>query len=200
MRKKTKTIYKTPKEPQIMLTQQQQKLVEDNVRLVYHVFKNLGETEFVFRNKDDICSEGMFGLVKAAQKFNGSKGIKFATFAARCIWNEMLMFIRRNKKFQNEVSLYAPLNADAEGNVLQLIDIIDDGGAGAEACEAGLVLDGLTAFKKTLNSDQLRMFEMRAAGYKQRQIADEMGLSQSYVSRVLGKIKRQYKKLLVDNG
>lgn len=177
---------------------EQQRLVEDNVRLVYHIFKALGKTEFVIRNKEDICSEGMIGLIKAAKNFDANKGYKFATLASRCIWNQMLMFIRRSKNWQGEVSLYEPIYTDTEGNEITLIDIIDDGGAGAAACEAKSLEAEFAAFKETLKPYPRQILELRAAGYKQRQIADDMNLSQSYVSRVLGKLKRQYKKQLAN--
>ena len=101
------------------------KLVTDNLRLVYHLFNKLKQTAIVADNKEDIISEGTVGLVKAANTYDPTKGVRFSTYASRCINNEMLMYIRRiNKRTANEVSLYKVVARDEEGNNISYADIL----------------------------------------------------------------------------
>ena len=169
------------------------KLVEDNIRLVYHLYKKFGRTDFIIQNKDDLISEGFIGLIKAARSYIEGKS-KFATYAGRCIFNEMLMYIRRCKYKDMEVSLDAPIATDDNGNELTYADIIPDKRDGLDAYIE--VLDAEERFQRfylRLPDKQRKILELRKAGCKQKQIAARLGLSQSYVSRLLRKMKAGYK-------
>ncbi len=131
------------------MTEAQQPLVTDNMRLVYYLANKLGETGFVKNNFEDLISEGMVGLVKAAKAFDPSKGVKFATFASRCVTNEMLMYIRRNKKHEENVLLSAAIGRDSEGNELLLSDILADERSVFDAMESA---DELRSLEKCLKS------------------------------------------------
>ena len=97
------------------------------MRLVYHMYGKIGDGPIKENYKEDIISEGMLGLCKAAHTFDESRGVRFSTYAAMCIRNAMLMFIRKTKKhFQREVSLYETVGRDADGKELTLADIIED--------------------------------------------------------------------------
>lgn len=172
------------------------RLVEDNIRLVYHLVKQLGRTDFVIRNKEDITSEGMIGLIKAAQTFDENKKIKFATYASRCIMNQMLMYIRKCKYVGREVSLNAPLSVDENGNELTYSDIIPDESNSLDNYIETIDLSiGIKKFYNSLTNQKLkRIFKLRSHGFKHREIAAKVGFSQSYVSRILNKLKKQFKE------
>jgi RNA polymerase sporulation-specific sigma factor len=168
--------------------------VEDNMRLVYHLYKNLGKTDFVLRNKDDLISEGMVGLIKASKSYDDGKS-RFATYASRCIMNQMLMYIRRCKYEGREVSLDAPVAADDSGNELTYADIIPDDTCNFDQSIGAADLKArFRRFYFQLNAKQRVIVKLRCKGLRQRQIADRLKLSQSYVSRLLKKMKTAYKK------
>ena len=101
------------------------RLILDNQRLVYYLYEQLSKTDIVKNNKDDIVSEGMLGLIKAADTFDETKGFQFCTYAGLCIRNAMLMYIRKlNKHWHKEVSLYTPIGEDNEGNRICDADVI----------------------------------------------------------------------------
>lgn len=171
-----------------------ERLIEDNMRLVFYLYNKLGQTALVLRNKDDIISEGFIGLIKAARSFEDGR-VKFATYASRCIMNEMLMYIRKLRKQEREISLFAPLNIDADGNELLLMDILSDEGASLDALieETGTE-EKYRRYKAKLKDRERQVLDLRAKEYTQRQIADELGISQSYISRIIRKLKDKYKK------
>ncbi|UKI51863.1 MAG: sigma-70 family RNA polymerase sigma factor [Clostridium sp.] len=103
------------------------KLITDNMRLVYHMYGKIGDGPIKENYKEDIISEGMLGLCKAADTFDESRGVRFSTYAAMCIRNAMLMFIRKTSKhYPHEVSLNMVIGRDAEDSVLTLADVIED--------------------------------------------------------------------------
>lgn len=171
------------------MNQTQEKLVTDNLALVYHLFGKLGQTDFVKRNADDIISEGKLGLIKAAKCFDPQHGTKFATFACRCITNQMLMFIRKCKRIMTEVSLFSPLCKDAEGNELLLVDVLSDNESFVHSLENSC---DIVPFIKSLDERDRKMLAYKAHGYSQRQIGEQMGISQSYVSRLILRIKQKW--------
>ena len=179
------------------MTAAQENLVTGNINLVYYFAAKLGQSEFVRRNKDDITSEGMVGLVKAAKAFDPSRGLKFATFAATCINNEMLMYIRRNKKREADLSLHSVIGSDIEGRELLLADILTAEESNIERAEraafAELDLEDLT---QLLNLREKQVLESLKKEMKQRETATELNVSQSYVSRVVQKIRKKYKHML----
>ncbi len=177
-------------------------LIEHNLRLVVYIAKRFDNTGV---DMDDLVSIGTIGLIKAVGSYNPDKNIKLATFASRCIENEILMFLRKNSKIRSEVSLDEPLNVDWEGNTLLLSDVI--------GTDADCVYDDVEAsdekqiLKNTfdrLPPRERQILELRFGLYgkeemTQKEIADMMGISQSYISRLEKKIvdnlKRDMQKL-----
>lgn len=171
------------------------KLITENMRLVYHLYNKLVKTDFIVRNKDDLISEGMCGLIKAALSYDHGKS-KFSTYSSRCIINQMLMYIRRSKYQGREVSLDAPLSLDENGNELTYADIIPDKRSSVDLVVQ--TIDMQMKFKhfcKLLPAMQQKIIWLRIKGYKQRQIANKLNLSQSYVSRLIRNMKVAYKKM-----
>ncbi|AKL95266.1 RNA polymerase sigma-28 factor SigK [Clostridium aceticum] len=171
-------------------------LVERNLRLVAHIVKKYGN---ISCDVDDLISIGTIGLIKGITTFDRSKGTRLATYAARCIENEILMTIRASKKIKTEVSLQDPIGVDREGNEISLIDIL-----GTEPDEVlnevELKMQVKKLYKKmssVLKKRELLVLELRYGmsngGRKtQREIAKLLGISRSYVSRIE---KRAIKKL-----
>ena len=177
-------------------------LIEHNLRLVVYIakrFENAGV------NVEDLISIGTIGLIKAVNTFKIEKNIKLATYASRCIENEILMYLRRSNRMRVEVSLDEPLNIDWDGNELLLSDIL-----GTETDEVyGHIEEEVNrklldhAMNK-LSSREREIVEMRfgLAGSReltQKEVADKMGISQSYISRlekkIIGRMRKEIKKL-----
>ncbi|MCL6450307.1 MAG: RNA polymerase sporulation sigma factor SigK [Acetobacteraceae bacterium] len=162
-------------------------LVEHNLRLVAHVVKKFDNTG---EDTDDLISIGTVGLIKAIQTYDRSKGTRLATYAARCIENEILMYLRSLRKTRGEVSLYEPIGVDKEGNEIALIDIL---GTDPDAVpdQVGLRLDQsrLRSVLALLRPREREVLELRyglegGQGWTQRQVARALGISRSYVSRI----------------
>ena len=166
-------------------------LITDNLKLVYYIYEKLSKNEITTRNKDDIVSEGMVGLIKAARKFDEGKGCKFATFAAQCIRNEMLMYLRKLNRQTHEVSLNTPIGEDRDGDELCLMDILEDGHGNPET-EIEKFL-----FKTYLEKQKPKDREVVIAvcqGYSQKEIAARLNVLQPTVSRRLSRLKKRAKK------
>ena len=171
-------------------------LVEHNLRLVAHIvkkFENTGE------DSEDLISIGTIGLIKAIESFSVDKGTKLATYAARCIENEILMHLRSLKKTRKDVSLHDPIGTDKEGNEITLIDVL-----GTETDEVldevQLKLEKLKIYSRLNLLDEREQEVIRGRfglpdgeEKTQREIAEELGISRSYVSRIE---KRALTKLL----
>lgn len=163
-------------------------LIEHNLRLVAHVARKYTISS---TDSDDLISIGTIGLIKAVASYDPTKGIRLATYAARCIENEILMHLRASKKYQNEVSLHEPLGTDREGNEIALIDIL-----GTEGEDVEEKLDLAQRIKKlyrliksVLESREQTIVRMRYGlsgngGKTQREVAESLGISRSYVSRI----------------
>lgn len=179
-------------------------LVERNLRLVAHIVKKYVNTG---REIDDLISIGTIGLIKAIITFDDGKGTRLATYAARCIENEILMTIRASKKTKTEVSLHDPIGVDKEGNEISLIDILgSDSDIILEEVELKIQIKNLykrmeTALKKREKLViELRYGLQNGISKTQREIADMLGISRSYVSRIENRaIKKLYKELYNDN-
>lgn len=172
------------------------KLVLDNMRLVYYTYERLSQTDMIAAYKDDIIQEGMVGLVKAAKNFDPSKGFKFATFAVRCIRNEMFMFMRSLRKSWNtEVSLYTVVGQDKEGNETYLEDTLEDVEHDPQRETEKKLLQEFLASQKP--SDR-QIAEYICQGYTQREIAQKMQMLQPTVSRRISKLKKRAKKELAN--
>ena len=173
------------------------KLVEHNLRLVVFLAKKFESTNL---DMEDLISVGTIGLIKAINSFKAEKQIKLATYASRCIENEILMYLRKLSKVKQEVSLDEPLNVDGEGNELLLADVL---GTDADAIyndvesqvERKLLADGLA--KLTLREKQIIEMRFGLDGGEERtqkEVADLLGISQSYISRLEKKIISRLKK------
>lgn len=173
-------------------------LVERNLRLVVYIAKKFENTGIDF---EDLISIGTIGLMKAINSFNADKKIKLATYASRCIENEILMQLRRNTKIKNEVSIDEPLNKDSDGNELLLSDIlgtdndITSKGIEDEVDKALLKIAISKLNKREMDIMRLR-FGIEGNGIEktQKEVADMMGISQSYISRLEKKIMKKMKK------
>lgn len=163
------------------------KLVEHNLRLVAHLVKKFDGTG---EDSDDLISIGTIGLIKGIDTFDPGKGTKLATYAARCIENEILMHLRSLKKSRGEISLYDPIGTDKEGNEISLLEVLaSEGEAISERIEnefeQRILLDkvkNLTQRERLVL--QLRYGLMNSPRRTQREIAKALGISRSYVSRI----------------
>lgn len=172
------------------------KLIEHNLRLVAHVAKKYSVAG---RDNEDYISVGTIGLIKAISSFKPEKGARLATYAARCIENEILMTIRASKKFSNEVYLNDPISKDKEGNEISILDIIgSDTNMVIEQVDRGMNIKKMYEnMDKVLKEREKLVIEMRyglvdGREMPQREIAKLLGISRSYVSRIE---KKALKKL-----
>ena len=178
-------------------------LIERNLRLVVYIakkFENAGV------HVEDLISIGTIGLIKAVNTFNADKNIKLATYASRCIENEILMFLRRNNRSRGEVSLDEPLNVDMDGNELLLSDILGtDNDVVYADLEEEINKKLLLQAMKKLTEREIQIIEMRFgldAGEEmtQKEVEDRLGISQSYISRlekkIIAKLRREINKMV----
>lgn len=173
------------------------KLIEHNLRLVAHVVRKYDSSG---EDMEDLISIGTIGLIKAIRTFNEERGVRLATYAARCIENEVLMHLRNIKKLKREVSIYDPIGYDKEGNEISLIDVLTIDNEIVEYVEAKLQEEKIRSKIDILSKRERQVIEMRYGlfdGLKetQREIAKKLGISRSYVSRIE---KRALKKLIKD--
>ncbi len=172
-------------------------LIERNLRLVVYIAKKFDNTG---SDIEDLISVGTIGLIKAVNSFDGSKQIKMATYASRCIENEILMFLRKTSKTRSEMSLDEPLNVDWEGNVLLLSDVLGtDSDVIYKDVENEAERDILLACFEKLSPREKEIVKMRfgllgAKKKTQKEIADIMGISQSYISRLEKKVMKKLRK------
>ena len=172
-------------------------LIQRNLRLVVYIARKFDNTGV---DNDDLVSIGTIGLIKAINSFRADKNIKLATYASRCIENEILMYLRRTARLKNEVSFDEPLNTDFEGNELLLSDVL---GTSAETVygdiESNAEKEQLKeALKKLTDRERKIMFLRFGLGggeeMTQKDVADLLGISQSYISRLEKKIILRLKK------
>lgn len=174
-----------------------QKLVERNLRLVVYIAKKFENTGV---GLEDLISIGTIGLMKGVNTFNVDKNIKLATYASRCIENEILMYLRRSNRIKGEVSIDEPLNQDGDGNELLLSDILGtEPDVTSRRIEDEVDKQLLKAAIEKLNSRERNIMELRfgfVSGREktQKEVADMLGISQSYISRLEKKIISKMKK------
>lgn len=162
-------------------------LIERNLRLVAHIVKKFDNTG---EDVDDLISIGTIGLIKAINTFDQAKKIRLATYAARCIENEILMHLRSTRRIRSEVSLYDPIGVDKEGNEITLIDVLGTApDVVAEAVENQCETERLSKEIHRLSNREKWVLEMRfgmpdGSRKTQRDIAKMLGISRSYVSRI----------------
>jgi len=172
-------------------------LIERNLRLVVYIARKFENTGV---GVEDLISIGTIGLIKAINSFNPSKNIKLATYASRCIENEILMYLRRNNRVKGEISIDEPLNIDWDGNELLLSDILGtDNDLIHKSIEEEVDKELLNTAMKKLSIREKRIMELRfglANGIEktQKEVADMLGISQSYISRLEKRIISRLKK------
>lgn len=178
-------------------------LIEHNMRLVAHVVKKYQCQDY---DTEDLLSAGTIGLIKAVNTFDVDKGSRLATYAARCVENEILMLLRAGKKRAKEVSLFEPIGTDKDGETVSLVDVIE--------MENPKTIDQLIldqdikelyqAFDQKLTENEKQVISMRYGLFKgkehtQREIAGVLGISRSYVSRIekkaIGKLREEFEKI-----
>jgi RNA polymerase sporulation-specific sigma factor len=174
-----------------------EELIVHNLRLVVYISKRF---ETAGANIEDLISIGTIGLIKAVNTFNPEKNIKLATYASRCIENEILMFLRKSSQLKNEVSIDEPLNTDWDGNELLLCDVLgSDPNIINQNIETELERNQLLKAVSNLNSRENLIMELRFGlngnkEHTQKEVADYLGISQSYISRLEKKIIKKLKK------
>ena len=192
------------KEQELLLEQtksSREELIVHNLRLVVYIARKFDSPA---NNIEDLISIGTIGLIKAVNTFCPDRNIKLATYASRCIENEILMFLRKSSSLKNEISIDEPLNVDWDGNELLLSDILgsdgDEVGRGVEQEDERYLLLSLV---NNLSAREKQIMEMRFGmngyqEYTQKDVADTLGISQSYISRlekrIIGKLKKQIEK------
>lgn len=177
-------------------------LIEHNLRLVVYIAKKFDNTSV---GVEDLISIGTIGLIKAINTFNPTKNIKLATYASRCIENEILMYLRRNSKTRMEVSIDEPLNVDWDGNELLLSDILGtDEDVISRRLEDEVEISLLSKAIGKLSPREQTIIRLRfglgkdnAAEKTQKEVADLLGISQSYISRLEKRIMKRLKKEIV---
>ncbi len=173
------------------------KLIEHNLRLVVYISRKFENTGV---DPDDLISIGTIGLIKAIGSFRADKNIKLATYASRCIENEILMYLRRTARLKSEISFDEPINSDFEGNELLLSDILGtDSETVYGGVESGVEKELLRDALKRLPDRERKIMYMRfglggGEEMTQKDVADALGISQSYISRLEKKIIERLKK------
>ena len=174
-----------------------EKLIVHNLRLVVYIAKRF---ETAGANIEDLISIGTIGLIKAVNTFKPDKNIKLATYASRCIENEILMFLRKSSQLKNEISIDEPLNTDWDGNELLLCDVLgSDPDIINRDIETELECNQLLKAVSNLNEREALIMELRFGlngkkEHTQKEVADYLGISQSYISRLEKKIIKRLKK------
>ncbi|OUQ21069.1 RNA polymerase subunit sigma-70 [Lachnoclostridium sp. An14] len=163
-------------------------LIERNMRLVAHVVKKYQGTDY---DTEDLLSVGTIGLIKAVNTFKMEKGSRLATYAAKCVENEILMLLRASRKFSREVSLFEPIGVDKDGEAVNLVDVIEV--EGREVLETIILSQDVTelyeAYEACLKDNEKQVISLRYGlfgkrEHTQREIAEVLGISRSYVSRI----------------
>lgn len=180
--------------------QAQKILVERNLRLVVHIVKKYQNVD---EDIEDFISIGCIGLIKAIRTFDENKG-RLATYACRCIENELLMFLRGKKKSSREVSLFEPIGQDKEGNEIHLVDVIEQNQPDiVESMELSSNIKRLLALMDTLTERERQIIIMRYGLYGNREVTQNeigaaLGISRSYVSRIekkaLSKLREKFEQ------
>ena len=170
-------------------------LIEHNLRLVAHIIKKYYSN---YSDQEDLISIGTIGLIKGINSFDYTKGTRLATYASRCIENEILMHFRSQKKSAQDISMSEPIDTDSEGNPLTLSDIVYTDDTIADDLDKKIKIEKLREYINEMEDSRDREIILKRYGLfmskpmTQREIAEEMGISRSYVSRIE---KRALKKL-----
>ncbi len=176
------------------------KLIEHNLRLVAHVAKRYASNE---QELEELISIGTIGLIKAINSFSSDKGFKISTYASKCVENEILMSIRSNKKLKSEVSMNTIIGTDKDGNDMELLETLDSGSEDTvEKIYNKIMSEEVKRYIDTKLPERERyIMKLRygIGGEKmktQQEIADELGISRSYVSRIETKVQNKLKRYI----
>lgn len=181
----------------LLSLKEREKIILENQRLVYYIAKKLNIAQDDF---EDFVSIGTIGLIKAISSFDTSKNIKFGTYASRCIENEMLMYIRKEKKRTNDISIEEPLYVDQDGNEFKISSFIadkDDFTEDLVITETFVELISIVLNRLTKNERMVMLYKI--ADVNQTEIAERLGISQSYASRLEKKLSKKIEKYMNDN-
>ncbi len=176
-------------------------LIEHNLRLVAHIIKKYYST---YSDQDDLISVGTIGLIKGINSFNGEKGTRLATYAARCIENEILMYFRSQKKSAQDISMNEPIDTDAEGNPLTLSEIIYTDDTIADDLDTKIKIEKLRKYVYEMPNTREKEIIIKRYGLDgsvpetQREIAKRLNISRSYVSRIEKKALTELRKKFED--
>ena len=171
-------------------------LVKHNLRLVAHIAKKYAN----YGDNDELISIGSIGLIKAVESFKSDKGTSLATYASRCIENEILMTMRTTKKHRSNVSLNEPIGVDKDGNELVIMDMLESDQNVIEDVENSIMMEKLTAITKSvLDKREYEIIKMRyglenTGALTQREVAKKVNIARSYVSRIEKKALEKIKK------
>lgn len=171
-------------------------LIKHNLRLVAHIAKKYAN----YGDNDELISIGSIGLIKAVESFKSDKGTSLATYASRCIENEILMTMRTTKKHRSNVSLNEPIGVDKDGNELVIMDMLESDQNVIEDVENSIMMEKLTAITKSvLDKREYEIIKMRyglenTGALTQREVAKKFNISRSYVSRIEKKALEKIKK------
>lgn len=174
-----------------------EKLIEHNLRLVAHIVKKYYAN---YSEQDDLISIGTIGLIKGINSFNQNKGTKLATYCARCIENEILMYFRNNKKTSQEISFSEPIDTDSEGNPLTLMDIIAIDDTIIDDIDTKNKIIKLIELIEKISNERDKTVIIKRYGLNgnkpmtQKEIAKELKISRSYVSRIEKKVLEELRK------
>ena len=197
-----KPLSKEKEEEYVRLAEQGDKeakeiLIKHNLRLVAHIAKKYAN----YGDNDELISVGSIGLIKAVDSFKTGRGTQLATYASRCIENEILMTLRVTKKHRQSVSLSDPIGVDKDGNELTIMDMLSEGGSVIEDVESNILMEKLGEItSQCLTDREYEIVKMRyglggVPALTQREVATKFGISRSYVSRIekhaLAKIKER---------
>ncbi|MBR0541832.1 MAG: RNA polymerase sporulation sigma factor SigK [Clostridia bacterium] len=172
-------------------------LIEHNLRLVVHIIKKYYAN---YSDQDDLISIGTIGLIKAVNSFDADKGTRLATYAARCVENEILMYFRGQKKSSQDISMSEPIDMDSEGNPLTLSDIIYTDDNIADDIDKRMKLQKLQKLITEMKDPREKEIIIKRYGLDgrlpltQREVADRLGISRSYVSRIEKKALHDLRK------
>lgn len=172
-------------------------IIEHNLRLVAHIIKKYYSNS---SEQDDLISIGTIGLIKAVNTFDDSKGIKLATYASKCIENEVLMYFRSRKKTAQDISINEPIDSDSEGNPLTLMDIISIDDTIADEINDKIMAKKLYEYIEELDDEREKTIIVLRYGLygtiplTQKQIAKKLDISRSYVSRIEKKVIKKLRK------
>ncbi len=179
-----------------------QKLIEHNLRLVAHVIKKYYSN---YNEQEDLISIGTIGLIKGINTFDSDKGTKLATYAARCIENEILMWFRNQKKISQEISITDPIDTDSQGNPLTLMDIICVDDNTLDNLDLAYRKAKLSALIENLQRPRDKEILVKRYGLQggkpqtQKTVATSLGISRSYVSRIEKRLLNELKEKLSDD-